>query len=99
MKQSIIEILKVRVDERGVKNRMVCAMETAIELLNDIERFAEFMGSDELETRRETRETLITKMKKTQAMLWELQLILGIDDLEKQTEDCLEWQELQSIPH
>lgn len=78
---------------------MVNAMETAMELVNDIERYIEFRNSIDLETRRKTRMALISSMVKTQAVLWELQLILGIDDLEKQTEDCLEWQELQSIPH
>jgi len=99
MKQSIIEILKVRVDEQGVKNRMVDAMQTAMQLINDIEIYLEFRNSIDLETRRKKRVALISSMKKTQAMLWELQLILGIDDLEKQTEDYMEWQELQSIPH
>ena len=99
MKQSIIEILKVRVDERGVKNRMVNAMETAFELANCIERYNNNRNSTDLEARRQTRVTLIEKMKRTQAMLWELQLILGIDDLDRRTEDYIEWRELQSIPH
>lgn len=99
MKQSIIEILKVRVDEQRVKDRMVNAMETAMQLVNDIERYLICRDSIDLETRRKTKVALISSMKKTQAVLWELQLILGIDDLEKQTEDYLEWQELQSIPH
>lgn len=99
MKQSIIEILKERVDERGVKNRMVNAMETAMGLVNDIERYCENRNSIDLETRRQTRVALIAKMEWTQAMLWELQLILGIEDLEKLTEDYIEWRELQSIPH
>lgn len=99
MKQSIIEILKVTVDERGVKNRMVNAMETAFELVNDIERYIRNRDSIDLETRRQTRVTLIEKMKRTQAMLWELQLILGIDDLERRAEDYIEWRGLHSIPH
>lgn len=78
---------------------MVNAMETATELVNDIEKYCENRNSNDLETRRQTRVALIAKMEWTQAMLWELQLILGIDDLEKLTEDYIEWRELQSIPH
>lgn len=99
MKQSIIEMLKVRIDERGVNNRMVNAMKTAMGLINSLESYYDIRNSVDLEARRQTRVALITRMKRTQAMLWELQLILGIDDLEKQTEDYIEWRELQSIPH
>lgn len=98
MKQSIIEILKVRVEEPGVKYRMVDALVTTMQLNIDIERYTEFRNSIDLETRRKTRVALISSMKKTQAMLWELQLILGVDDLEKQAEDYIGWRELQSIP-
>lgn len=99
MKQSIIEILKVRVDKQGVEYEMLGAMSTALELENNVSDYINYRNSIDLETRRQTRVALISSMKKTQAMLWELQLILGIDDLEKQTEDYLEWKELQSIPH
>lgn len=99
MKQSITELLKVRVDERGVENEMMDAIATAEELLDDISRYMEFRNSIDLDIRRITRVALIVRMKRTQAMLWELQLILGIDDLEKQTKDYIEWRELQSIPH
>lgn len=99
MKQSIIEILKVRVDKQGVEYEMLGAMSTALELENNVSDYINYRNSINLETRRKTRVALISSMKKTQAMLWELQLILGIDDLEKLTEDYMEWQELQSIPH
>lgn len=99
MKQSIIELLKVRVDKQGVKYRMLDAMATALELENNIHDYLNYRNSIDLETRRKTRVALISSMKKTQTMLWELQLMLGIDDLEKLTEDNIEWQELQSIPH
>lgn len=99
MKQSIIELLKVRVDEWGVKCKMMDAMGTALELERNLHSYIDYRDSINLETRRQTRVALISSMKQTQAMLWELQLILGIDDLEKLTTDYLEWQELQSIPH
>lgn len=99
MKQSIIEILKVRVDKQGVEYEMLGAMSTALELENNVSDYINYRNSIDLETRRKKRVALISSMKKTQAVLWELQLILGIDDLEKQTEDYLEWKELQSIPH
>lgn len=99
MKQSIIEILKVRIDEQGVKSRMMNATEAAYELEINIKRYSDKRNSIDLEARRLTRVALIANMKRTQAMLWELQLILGIDDLEKQTEDYIEWRELQSIPN
>lgn len=99
MKQSIIEILKVRVDERGVKHELMNAMDVISDFYKDMHFYINHRDSIDLETRRKTRVALIGSMKKTQALLWELQLILGIDDLEKQTEDFIEWQELQSIPH
>lgn len=99
MKQSIIEIVKVRVNEQGVKDKMKDATETVTELKTNILRYIGYRNCIDLETRRQTRVALISSMKQTQAMLWELQLILGIEDLEKLTEDYIEWQELQSIPH
>lgn len=78
---------------------MADAMVTALKLEEEIEKYLECRDSIDLEARRKTRVALIAKMEWTQAMLWELQLILGIDDLEKRTEDYIEWRELQSIPH
>lgn len=99
MKQSVIEVLKVRIDMQGVKDKMKDATETVSELKINILRYIGYRDCIDMETRRQTRVALISSMKQTQAVLWELQLILGIDDIGKQTEDYLEWQELQSIPH
>lgn len=103
MKQSIIEVLKVGVDERGAKGKMMDAKETALKLEKEIRIYIAYRDSIGFETHRKERVAirvaLINSMKQVQAMLWELQLILGIEDLEKLTEDYIEWRELQSIPH
>ena len=99
MKKSIIEILKVRIDKEELKYRMMAAAEAVCELKTNILSYNVYRNSIDMEARRQARVALICSMKQAQTMLWELQLILGIEDLGKLTEDYIEWQELQSIPH
>lgn len=78
---------------------MVDAMGIANDLYLSIYEFDKYRDSTDLIKVQEKRGKLIKIMKQTQIMLWEFQLILNIEDLEKQTEDYIEWRELQSIPH
>lgn len=78
---------------------MMAAAEAVAKLRTNILEYNVYRNSVDMEARRQARVALICSMKQAQTMLWELQLILGIDDLEKLTEEYIEWQELQSIPY